>query len=177
MSFSIHLFNNYLSSSQCNKFLVKDGISSPFFEIKKHPGFFSETRLDVLSLRNKCPDIRTSLSILKNLDHYQYLICTLIPNIADTNPYKKLLQKIRFIIIFSFAKFLELLNDKKFDEIDHWNFLSKKLLEKVAEMVNYFRQGTKFDEILNEIKLDDELFHYLNIDKEIINEALDQFYL
>lgn len=178
LTVSNQFINKYLlSSNQCKKFLIKDGITSSYFEIERNPGFFTEIRLEVISLKNRYPQIGESLSILKNFDHYQYLICTLIPNIADTNPYKKLLQKIRFIIIFSFAKFLELLNDKKFDEIDYWNFLSKKLLEKVAEMVNYFRQGTKFEEILNEIKLDDELFHYLNIDKEIINEALDQFYL
>jgi hypothetical protein len=55
--------------------------------------------------------------------------------------------------------------------------LSKKFLEVVAETVNYFRQGTKFDEMLNDFKLDDELFVYLKLDKEKIDKVLDQFYL
>jgi hypothetical protein len=117
------------------------------------------------------------LSILKNFDHYQYVICTLIPNIADADPFKKVLQKIRFMIISSFTKFFQLLHNNNFDQIENWNFLSKKFLEVLAETVNYFRQGTKFDEMLNDFKLDDELFIYLKLDKEKIDKVLDQFYL
>jgi hypothetical protein len=117
------------------------------------------------------------LSILKNFDYYQYVICTLIPNIADTNPFKKVLQKIRFMIIFSFTKFFQLLDSNNFNQIEYWNFLSKKFLELVAETVNYFRQGAKFGEVLNDFKLDDELFIYFKLDREKIDKVLDQFYL
>jgi hypothetical protein len=177
LSFSIQLINNYLSSPQCKKILVKDGISSPYLEIKKNPGFFSEIFLEVDSFKDKCPEIRTSFSILKNLDHYQYLICNLIPNTVDTDPYKKDLQKLRLLIIFLFAKFLELLNNKNYEQIEQWNLLSKKLLEIVSETVNYFRQGINFEEILNEIKLEDEFYHYLNLNKKIIDDILDHYYL
>lgn len=178
MSFSIQLINKYLlSSTNCKKFLVKDGITSSYFEIENNPGFFIKTRLDVISLKNRCPQIGKSFSILKNFDYYQYVICTLIPNIADTNPFKKVLQKIRFMIICSFTKFIKILNSNNFYQFEYWNFLSKKLLEVVAETVNYFRQGTKFDEILNDFKLDEELFIYFDLDIEKINEVLDQYYL
>jgi hypothetical protein len=178
LSFSIQLINKYLlSSNQCKKFLVKDGITSSYFEIESNPNFFNKTKLDVISLKNRCPQIGKSLSILKNFDHYQYIICTLIPNIADTDPFKKVLQKIRFMIIFSFTKFFQLLHSNDFEQVEYWNFLSKKLLEIVAETVNYFRQGTKFDEILNDVKLDEELFRYLELDIEKIDDVLDKFYL
>ena len=62
-------------------------------------------------------------------------------------------------------------------QLEYWNFLSKKLLEVVAETVNYFRQDTKFDEILSDFKLDEELFIYFDLDIEKINEVLDQYYL
>lgn len=157
--------------------MVKDGITSSYFEIESNPDFFSKTRLDVISLKNRWPQIGKSLSILKNFDHYQYIICTLIPNIADTDPFKKVLQKIRFMIIFSFTKFFQLLHTNDFEQVEYWNFLSKKLLEIVAETVNYFRQGTKFDEILNDFKLDEELFRYLELDIEKIDDVLDKYYL
>jgi hypothetical protein len=177
LSFSIQLINKYLlSSTNCKKFLVKDGITSSYFEIENNPGFFIKTRLDVISLKNRYPQIGKSLSILKNFDYYQYVICTLIPNIADTNPFKKVLQKIRFMIIFSFTKFFQLLDSNNFDQIDYWNFLSKKFLELVAETVNHFRQGAKFGEVLNDFKLDDELFIYFKLDREKIDKVLDHFY-
>lgn len=178
MTVSIQFINNFLfSSNQCKKFLVKDGITSSYFEIERNPGFFTKTRLEVISIKKKHQQIGESLSILKNFDHYQYLICTLIPNIADTDPFKKVLQKIRFMIICSITKFTHLLNSNNFQQFEYWNFISKKLLKVVAETVNYFRQGTKFDEILNDIKLDEELFVYLNLDIEKIDKSLDQFYL
>ncbi|HET9805426.1 MAG TPA: hypothetical protein VFP49_00805 [Nitrososphaeraceae archaeon] len=178
MAASIQLINKYLhSSNQCKKFLVKDGITSSYFEIERNPGFFTKTKLEVISLKNRYSQIGESLSILKNFDHYQYIICTLIPNIADTDPFKKLLQKIRFMIICSVTKFIELLHSNNFHQLEYWNLLSKKLLEAVAETVNYFRQGTKFEEILNDFKLDEELFIYFNLDIEKIDEVLDQFYL
>lgn len=178
MTVSIQFINNFLfSSNQCKKFLVKDGITSSYFEIERNPGFFTKTRLEVISIKKKHQQIGESLSILKNFDHYQYLICTLIPNIADTDPFKKVLQKIRFMIISSITKFIHLLNSNNFQQFEYWNFISKKLLKVVAETVNYFRQGTKFDEILNDIKLDEELFVYLNLDIEKIDKSLDQFYL
>ena len=178
MAASIQLINKYLhSSNQCKKFLVKDGITSSYFEIERNPGFFTKTKLEVISLKNRYSQIGESLSILKNFDHYQYIICTLIPNIADTDPFKKVLQKIRFMIISSITKFIHLLNSNNFQQFEYWNFISKKLLQVVAETVNYFRQGTKFDEILNDIKLDEELFVYLNLDIEKIDKSLDQFYL
>ncbi|HSF00882.1 MAG TPA: hypothetical protein VLA48_08320 [Nitrososphaeraceae archaeon] len=178
MTVSIQFINNFLfSSNQCKKFIVKDGITSSYFEIERNPDFFTKTRLEVISIKKKHPQIGESLSILKNFDHYQYLICTLIPNIADTDPFKKVLQKIRFMIISSITKFIHLLNSNNFQQFEYWNFISKKLLKVVAETVNYFRQGTKFDEILNDIKLDEELFVYLNLDIEKIDKSLDQFYL
>jgi hypothetical protein len=178
MSSSIQLITTYLQLSyQCKKYLVKDGITSSYFEIEKYPGFFNKTNLDVISLKKRFPQLKNSFSILKNLDHYQYLICTLIPNISDTNPFKKVLQKNRFIIIFSFAKFFELLDNNNFDQIESWNFLSTKLLEVVAYTVNSFRQGTTFEEIINESKLDEELFNYLNLDIDKIDKVLNQYYL
>src|SRR5918999_337159 len=139
LSFSIQLINKYLlSSTNCKKFLLKDGITSSYFEIESNPGFFTKSRLDVISLKNSCPQIGKSLSILKNFDHYQYVICTLIPNIDDTNPFKKVLQKIRFMIIFSFTKFFQLLHSNNFDQILYSYILRNNLIFLCCALSVYF---------------------------------------
>lgn len=177
MSFSTNQFNQYLDSSNCcKKILIKDGIVSSYFEVETHPGFFTKTRCEVTSLKNSFQQIGESLSILKNFDSYQYLICTILPDIADTNPFKKVLQKIRFIIISSFTKFINLLHIKDFEAIQEWNIFSKKILEVVAEIVNSFRQGTHFTEI-SEFKLDQEVSIFFSLDIEKIDEELNRYYL
>ena len=178
MSFSTNQFKSYLQSSHsCKKFLIKDGIISSYFEIDSQPGFFPKSRWEVTVLKKSAQHIGESLSILKNFDYYQYLICTILPDIADTNHFKKLFQKIRFIIIISFAKFINLLLIKDMESVKKWNVFSNKTLEFGAEIVNSFRQGLKFSEISNDIKLDNEFYDFFNIDMVKIDEELNHYYL
>ena len=178
MSFSTNQFNYYLQTSHiCKKFLIKDGIISSYFEIESQPGFFPKSRWEVTVLKKSAQQIGESISILKNFDYYQYLICTILPDIADTNPFKKIFQKIRFIILISFAKFINLLLIREFESIKKWNVFSKKVLEFGAEIVNSFRQGIKFTEISNNFKLDKEFYNFFNIDMVKIDEELNHYYL
>jgi len=117
------------------------------------------------------------MSIIKNFDYYQYLICKMLPEIADTNPFKKVFQKIRFVIICSFAKFISLLDIKDYETITKWNLLSKKNLESLAEIVNSYRQGIEFSYISNGFKLDEESCIFFNLNIEKIDEELNRYYL
>ncbi|MGH9981141.1 MAG: hypothetical protein ACRD6U_06285 [Nitrososphaeraceae archaeon] len=178
MSYSSNQFTYYLNSSHyCKKFLVKDGITSPYFEIETEPGFFTKTKYDIISLKITFQQIGESMSILKNFDYYQYLICTMLPHIADTNPYKKVFQKLRFMIICSFTKFISLLHIRDYETIKKWNILSKKTLELVAEIVNGYRQGVEFREISNSINGDNEFCIFFNLDIEKMDEELNNYYL
>jgi hypothetical protein len=178
LSISPHQFNDYLQSSHiCKKFLIKDGITSSYFEIETYPGFFTKTRYNIITLKNTFQQIGESMSILKNFDYYQDLICKMLPAIADTNPFKKVFQKIRFMLLCSFAKFISLLNSKEYETIKKWNILSKNILELVAEIVNSYRQGLKFTELSNGFKLDPELCIFFNINSEKIDEELNRYYL
>ncbi|HKO40771.1 MAG TPA: hypothetical protein VJU85_05870 [Nitrososphaeraceae archaeon] len=171
-------FNHYLQSSHsCKKFLIKDGITSPYFEIEANPGFFNKTTYDIISLKNTFQNIGECMSIIKNFDYYQYLICKMLPEIADTNPFKKVFQKIRFVIICSFAKFISLLDIKDYETITKWNLLSKKNLESLAEIVNSYRQGIEFSYISNGFKLDEEICIFFNLNIEKIDEELNRYYL
>lgn len=178
MSISPQQFNHYLQSSHlCKKFLIKDGITSSYFEIETNPGFFTKNRYDIIFLKNTFQNIGESMSILKNFDYYQYLICKMLPEIADTNPFKKVFQKIRFVIICSFAKFISLLDTKDYVTITKWNILSKKNLELVAEMVNSYRQGIEFSNISNGFKFEDEICIFFNLNIDKIDEELNRYYL
>ena len=178
MSVSPYQFNQYLHSSHfCKKFLIKDGITSSYFEIETNPGFFSKTRYDISSLKNVFQQIGESMSILKNFDYYQYLMCTILPDIADTNPFKKVFQKVRFVIICSFTKFIFLLQVKDYETIKEWNIFSKKILELVADIVNSYRQGVEFREISSSFNLDQECCIFFNLDIEKIDEELNRYYL
>ena len=156
--------------------MIKDGITSSYFEVENHPGFFPKTRCEVNSLKNSFQQIGESMSILKNFDYYQYLICRILPDIADINPFKKVFQKIRFIIINCFTKFITLLHIKDFETIQKWNIFSKKILEAVAEIVNSFRQGITFAEV-SDFKLDQEVSIFFNLDIEKMDEELNSYYL
>ena len=140
-----------------------------------------ELSLDRSAIKQEVVAIRQepgeSMSILKNFDYYQYLICKMLPEIADTNPFKKVFQKIRFVIICSFAKFISLLDTKDYVTITKWNILSKKNLELVAEMVNSYRQGIEFSNISNGFKFEDEICIFFNLNIDKIDEELNRYYL
>ena len=157
--------------------MIKDGITSSYFEIETNPGFFSKTKYDIISLKNVFQQIGESMSILKNFDYYQYLMCTILPDIADTNPFKKVFQKVRFMIICSFTKFIFLLQVKDYETIKEWNIFSKKILELVADIVNSYRQGVEFREISSSFNLDQECCIFFNVDIEKIDEELNRYYL
>lgn len=157
--------------------MIKDGITSSYFEIETNPGFFIKNRYDIIFLKNTFQNIGESMSILKNFDYYQYLICKMLPEIADINPFKKVFQKIRFVIICSFAKFISLLDTKDYVTITKWNILSKKNLELVAEMVNSYRQGIEFSNISNGFKFEDEICIFFNLNIDKIDEELNRYYL
>lgn len=157
--------------------MIKDGITSSYFEIETNPGFFSKTKYDISSLKNVFQQIGESMSILKNFDYYQYLMCTIIPDISDTNPFKKVFQKVRFMIICSFTKFIFLLQVKDYETIKEWNIFSKKILELVADIVNSYRQGVGFREISTTFNLDQECCIFFNLDIEKIDEELNRYYL
>ena len=63
------------------------------------------------------------------------------------------------------------------ESVKKWNVFSNKTLEFGAEIVNSFRQGLKFSESSNDIKLDNEFYDFFNIDMVKIDEELNHYYL
>ena len=98
-----------LSSSSCSKLLSGDGITTSDLTIKGVHGIFGPVSIDARSAKKGVPAIGDVASAAKNLDEYQFLICSMVPSLPDSNPSKMELQKYRVAIIAAFAKLVPLL--------------------------------------------------------------------
>ena len=105
------IINKYIINDiKCHKLLSKDGITTQDLIIDKVEGLFEGIQVNTKSQRSLLPGIGIASGIVKNLDEYQYIICSEIRSIPDTNAYKKELQKSRIAIITSFAKLIPILH-------------------------------------------------------------------
>lgn len=86
---------------------------------------------------------RTS-TLAKNLDEYQYIVCSEIRSISDINPYKRELQKYRVLIIASFTKLIDILTSLRSDRnLQQWNRFAQILLTQVSETLVKLRFNQK----------------------------------
>ena len=70
-------------------------------------------------------------SIAKNLDEYQYIVCSEVRSLPDSNPFKKELQKYRIIIMTSFAKLIPILSSLGSDkDLQEWNRFAQVLIHR-----------------------------------------------
>lgn len=116
--------------SPCRRFLAGDGITTVDFTLNALAGIFDRIAIDARSARKNMPALGQTFGTAKNLDEYQYRICTLLPTLADSNPSKIMLQKYRVAIIAAFAK---LAASVKSGEVDEWNNHAKALLVEASD--------------------------------------------
>jgi hypothetical protein len=84
------------------------------------------------SQRIKFKSIGHTASNAKNLDEYQFIICSEISSMSDSNPAKLQLQTYKIAIIASFGKLVPLLIDLNSKEnLQSWNSLADILLMEV----------------------------------------------
>ena len=131
------IINKHITlSSKCRKLLSEDGITSQYLVVNKLEGLFENVSVNIRLQRLKLPSIGDTVSILKNLDEYQFIICSDIKTMPDINTLKLQLQKYRIAIIASFTKLipiLTVLNSNK--DLQEWNFFAKTLLMEISETV------------------------------------------
>ena len=129
-----YILENIAHGSHCRSLLAEDGINSPDLIVSRLPKIFDELVINMKSARIKTPNIGDTASIAKNLDEYQYLICSEVSSIPDQNPIKLELQKYRISIIACFAKLIEVLKHfNREHELELWNSLAKLILLKSSE--------------------------------------------
>ena len=83
--------------------MSKDGITTQELAIEKVDGIFDSIQMDVRP-DSTLPLIVRACGILKNLDDYQYIVCSEVRGLPDSNPYKKILQKYRVAIVARICK-------------------------------------------------------------------------
>lgn len=161
----------------CYKLIIKDGIASDFFLIGKYANIFDAIEFHTVLLRKTIPSIGESISIIKNLDYYQDLICRTIPNLADNNPLKIILQKLRILIIGAFSKLSRLICclDKK--GIEDWNKISGSLLEIVSTTIVSYRSNNGLENHQSALDKATSFFIFFGLDLERIDDALKDLYL
>lgn len=102
------LIQQVLSQARCKKFLAGDGITTPEFTIAPFHGVFEGLSIDARVAKKSSQAFGEAFSVAKNLDEYQFKICTLVPSLADS-PVKVMLQKCRIAIAAAFAKLVSLM--------------------------------------------------------------------
>jgi hypothetical protein len=180
------IFSNVvLSSKSCSKLLENDGISSRIFLLR---GFDNKKIInfkDVKTLRNKIPSSGLAITIVKNFDEYQYIICNYIPKLNDNNFFKIKFQKIRILIFLFFYSFSKIIVDKGPYTIDEWIKEANSLLMETSQIILDYRESIKnadspslnSTQILNQNdKLKKDYFNYFEMSEDKIDKILYSIY-
>jgi hypothetical protein len=167
------IISRQLSSSSCSKLLSGDGITTFDLTIKGVHGLFEPVSIDVRSTRKIVPAIGDVASAAKNLDEYQFLICSLVPSLPDSNPSKMELQKYRVTILAAFAKLvpLLLLKDIRQDDLVQWSKHAKALLEETSDTYLKTNSNSKM-----QIASHKDVFEYFEVPVDRVQVALRAFY-
>src|SRR5207244_12290186 len=94
VSYYSSIINRYIINDiKCHKLLSKDGITTQDLVIDKIEGLFEGISVNVKLQRSRFASIGSTSSIAKNLDEYQYIVCSEVRSLPDSNPFNKELQK------------------------------------------------------------------------------------
>jgi hypothetical protein len=175
--------NVVLSSKPCSKFLENDGISSRFFLLRNFDNKKLISFKDINTLRNNVPSSGLAITIVKNLDEYNYIICNYVPKLNDNNFFKIKFQKIRILIFLFYNTLSKILLDViDQDILNNWIKESNSLLMETSELILDFRETLNNDKLnskedLNQkVKLKKDYFNYFEMNEEKIDESLYSIY-
>jgi hypothetical protein len=183
--------NVVLSSKTCCKFLENDGISTRVFLLKSFDNKKLINYKDVKILRNKIPSVGLAITIVKNFDEYQYILCDYVPKLNDNNFYKIKFQKIR-ILIFLFFKSLStfLIENADNNILTEWIREANSLLMETSQIILDYRETLRnsdgkststnstitIDTLPKNDKLKRDYFNYFGTSEEKIDELLYSIY-
>lgn len=176
-----------MSSKPCKKVLEYDGIGSNRLVIREQSGKLMLNCKNVPALKEKISGLGVSITIIKNLDEYQFLICKYIPNLSDQNIFKFKFQKIRLLIFLFIDKFtINLLenSDLLSNKLNDLNKAGNSILKETSELLQLFRgtatsEGFNIDRIKNlenQINLQKDYFVNFDLDESKVNKILFSVY-
>lgn len=88
---------------------------------------------DMRTARRNVPAIGRTASLAKNLDEFQFRICSFVPSLADNDPRKMMLQKYRVAAIAAFARLAAILKEPGHESLVEWNAYAGPLMEATSE--------------------------------------------
>lgn len=165
------IISRLLASPGCRKLLAGDGITTQELSINGMQGIFESASADVRSARKNTPAVGQAASIAKNLDEYQFLICSLVPSLPDSEPSKLQLQKYRVAIVAAFARLADFLREIRQDDLAQWNTHARSLLEETSEAYVKARSNAKLQVVNHK-----EAFEFFGVPEDRIDAALRAFY-
>ena len=178
--------NVLLYSQGCSKFLEYDGISSRTFSLKG----FGNVKLiyfkDVKTLKNKVPMAGLALTLVKNFDEYQYIICNYVPQLSDNNIYKIKFQKVRILVFLFYFALSKIMSESiEISVLDKWVKEANSFLIEISKIVLDYRESLKKSDNKNlkindvsdkEYKLKRDYYQYFNIDEGIVEKMIFSIY-
>jgi hypothetical protein len=165
------IISRLLAGAGCRKLLAGDGITTQDLSITGMQGIFESASVDIRSARDSTPAVGQAASIAKNLDEYQFLICSLIPSLPDSDPSKLQLQKYRVGIVAAFAMLAGFLREARQDEIAQWNTHARSLLEETSEAYVKAKSNAKL-----QVASRKEAFEFFGVPGDKIDASLRAFY-
>lgn len=165
------IISRMLASPSCSRLLASDGITVSELRIKGALGVIEAISIDVRSARKSVPAIGQTASIAKNLDEYQFLICSLVPSLSDSDLHKLQLQKYRVTTIGAFRMLSMILTEPNQPILEQWNIHAKPLLEKTSEA--YLKAKSNSNQAVISRK---DIFDFFGLPEDKIEAALASFY-
>ncbi len=117
----------------CKRFLAGDGVSAPDFTVLPLRGVFEGISIDARAARKNLPALGEAFGIAKNLDEYQYKICSLVPSLADSNPAKQRLQKCRVLALAALGELVSLARQDN-GRVPGWNASARAVLVEASDL-------------------------------------------
>jgi hypothetical protein len=164
------IISRELAAASCHRILSGDGITSPDLTLKAAPGIFAAVSVDARSAKKSVPELAEAASAAKNLDEYQFLICSLVPMLPDSNPCKMELQKYRVAIFAAFARLVGILNEKP-QELGEWSKNARWIVEETSEAYLQAKSGVRPQPLRHR-----EAFEYFGVPDEAVISSLRSFY-
>lgn len=147
-------------------------MTSPDLSIRGMSGIFEATSVqDMRAARKSMPAIGQAASIAKNLDEYQFRMCSLVPSLPDNDQRKMMLQKYRVAAIAAFARLAAILKNPEQESLAQWNAYARPIMEGASDA---YLKATSNSNL--QVATRKDAFEFFGVPEERIDEALAAFY-
>lgn len=165
------IISRILARAGCQRLLAGDGITAPELSIKAVQGIVDAASIDVRSARKSVPAIGQAASIAKNLDEYQFKICSAAPSLPDSDLRKRQLQKYRVVTVAAFANLATILKVPSQASLEQWITHAGPLLEETSEAYLKAQSNSKL-----QLTSHKGAFDFFGVPEDKIDAALAALY-